>query len=79
MNIYELEYLKIKAPFKCSEPTSLMLPLKPKKVKFTDIKSQNSSNLNYIINKLKIFTPADTSIRSISPLIIPRQPKKNFI
>ena len=76
MNIYELEYLKIKAPFKCSEPTSLMLPLKPKKVKFTDIESQNSSNLNYIINKLKIFTPADTSIRSISPLIIPRQPKK---
>ena len=77
INILEMEYLKIKAPLKCSEPTTLLLPLKPKKIKFTDFEVQkNSSSLNYLINKMKVFSPAATTIKSISPLLIPRQPKK---
>ena len=73
---YELEYLKIKAPFKCINSSKLLIPLQPKKIKFTDITSQNSSNFNYIINKVKVFHPSVTSIKNTSSLIIPQQPKK---
>ena len=78
INILEMEYLKIKAPLKCSEPTTLLIPLKPKKIKFTneEIQNQSSSNLNYLITKLKVFSPAATTMKSMSPLLIPRQPKK---
>ena len=75
INILEIEYLKIKAPFKCSNSTNLLLPLKPKKIKFTDIQSENT-NFNYIINKVKVFSPSATSIKNISTLLIPKQPKK---
>lgn len=76
MNIYELEYLKIKAPLKCINSSTLLIPLQPKKTKFTDMASQNSSNLNYIINKVKIFNPSLTSIKNESSLLITQQPKK---
>ena len=78
INILEMEYLKIKAPLKCSEPTTLLIPLKPKKIKFTneEIQNQNSTNLNYLITKLKVFSPAATTMKSIPPLLIPKQPKK---
>ena len=56
--------------------SKLLIPLQPKKIKFTDITSQNSSNLNYIINKVKVFLPSVTSIKNTSSLIIPQQPKK---
>ena len=56
INILEMEYLKIKAPLKCSEPTTLLIPLKPKKIKFTneEIQNQNSSNLNYLVEMSKL-------------------------
>ena len=76
INILEIEYLKIKAPLKCSNSTSLLLPLKPKKIKFTDIQTENSENLKYIINKVKVFSPSATSVKNISTLLIPKQPKK---
>ena len=78
MNIFELEYLKIKAPFKLMNSTSLFIPLKPKKIKYTeeDVKKENSSNVNYIIKKTKVFSPEETTIKNISSLLIERQPKK---
>ena len=76
INILEIEYLKIKAPLKCSSSTSLLIPLKPKKIKFTDIQSENSANLKYIINKVKVFSPSATSVKNTSTLLIPKQPKK---
>lgn len=77
-NVLELEYLKIKAPLKCINSSNLLLPLKPKKIKYTnlDIKTENSSNLLYIINKTKIFHPSLISIANDSSLLIPQQPKK---
>ena len=77
-NILELEYLKIKAPLKCVNSSNLLIPLKPKKIKYTnlDIKTENSSNLLYIINKTKIFHPSIISITNDSALLIPQQPKK---
>ena len=78
INILEMEYLEIKALLKCSEPITLLIPLKPQKIKFTndEIQNQNSSSLNYLITKLKVFSPEVTTMKSISPLLIPRQPKK---
>ena len=76
MNIYELEYLKIKAPLKSINSTSLYIPLKPKKTKFTDVEKENSSNLNYILKKVKVFTPQATQVKNMPSLLIPKQPKK---
>ena len=56
--------------------TNLLIPLQPKKIKYTDITSQNTSNVDYIINKVKVFLPSVTSIKNTSSLIIPQQPKK---
>ena len=72
----ELEFLKVKAPYKCINSTNLLIPLQPKKTKFTDITSQNTSNIDYIINKVKVFLPLQTSIKNESTLLIPQQPKK---
>ena len=75
INILEIEYLKIKAPLIYSNSTNLFIPLKPKKIKFTDIQSENT-NFKYIINKVKVFSPSATSVKNISTLLIPSQPKK---
>ena len=72
----ELEFIKIKAPYKCVNSTNLLIPLQPKKTRFTDITSQNSSKLDYIINKVKVFLPSETSIKNATTLLIPQQPKK---
>ena len=72
----ELEYLKVKAPYKCINSTNLLIPLQPKKIKYTDITSQNTSNVDYIINKVKVFLPSQTSFKNESTLLIPQQPKK---
>ena len=76
-SILELEYLKIKAPLKCINSSTLLLPLQPKKTKFLDIKRDTCSNLLYLINKIKIFNPSSTIIdKNTSNLLIPQQPKK---
>jgi hypothetical protein len=74
----EFEYLKIKPPFLFESLPNLFLPLKPKKIRYTnlDVKSESSSNLLYIINKVKIFSPSSTQVKSESSLLIPEQPKK---
>lgn len=72
----ELEFLKVKAPYKCINSTNLLIPLQPKKIKFTDITSEKSSNIDYIINKVKVFLPLQTTIKNESKLLIPQQPKK---
>ena len=74
--VLEMEYLKIKAPFKCVNSSNVILPLQPKKIKFTNIKTENNSGLSYIIKKTKKFSPASTTIKSSSSLLIPQQPKK---
>ena len=78
MNIFELEYLKFKAPLKFMNATNLFIPLKPKKIKYTDadVEKENSSNVNYIIKKTKVFSPEETTIKNISSLLIEKQPKK---
>jgi len=74
--VLEMEYLKIKAPFKCINSSNVLLPFQPKKIKFTNIKTENNSGLSYIIKKTKKFSPASTTIKSSSSLLIPQQPKK---
>ena len=72
----EMEYLKIAAPYKCIHSSNLLLPLKPKKTRFTDIIAENNSNFTYLLKKKKIFSPASTIIKNHSSLLIPNQPKK---
>lgn len=74
----EFQYLKIKPPFVCENPLKFLIPFKPKKVRYTDldVKSESSSNLLYIINKVKLFSPTSTKFKNESSLLIPPQPKK---
>jgi hypothetical protein len=71
----EMEYLKIKAPYKFVHSSKLLIPFKPKLTRFTNILPENNSNFNYIIKKTKKFSPASTMINH-SSLLIPNQPKK---
>jgi len=74
--MFEIEYLKIKAPLKQISANKLFIPHKLKKIKYTDIVSEKSSDVLYIINKVKVFDPLVTEIKSASNLLIEKQPKK---
>ena len=74
--MFEIEYLKIKAPLKQTSANKLFIPHKLKKIKYTDIVSEKSSDVLYIINKVKVFDPLITEIKNASNLLIEKQPKK---
>lgn len=74
--MFEIEYLKIKAPLKQISANKLFIPHKLKKIKYTDIVSEKSSDVLYKINKVKVFDPLVTEIKSASNLLIEKQPKK---
>ena len=73
--MFEFEILKIKAPFKLTNTSNLFIPQKLKKLKYFDISSEKSSNLKYIINKIKKFSPNSTVENKGYNLLIPKQPK----
>jgi len=76
-NIYEVEYLKIKAPYKFEKITDYAIPRKEKKTSFVPEEIQTAnSELTYIINKTKKFNVIDTVEKKESSLSIDRQPKK---
>ena len=74
--MFEIEYLKIKAPLKQISANKLFIPHKLKKIKYTDIVSEKSSDVLYIINKVKVFDPLVTEIKNATNLLIEKQPKK---
>lgn len=74
--MFEIEYLKIKAPLKQTSANKLFIPHKLKKIKYTDIVSEKSSDVLYIINKVKVFDPLIIEIKNASNLLIEKQPKK---
>ena len=74
--MFEFEFLKIKAPLKLTNTSKLFIPQKLKKIKYLDITSEKSSNLRYLINKIKKFSPNSTIVNKSNNLLIPKQPKK---
>ena len=77
---FEFEILKIKAPLITEKSSNLFIPLKPKKIRYTDIDiiTAKSINITYIINKIKVFLPTEIFIKNTSNLFIPEKPKKIF-
>ena len=74
--MFEIEFLKIKAPLKQTSANKLFIPHKLKKIKYTDIVSEKSADVLYIINKVKVFDPLITEIKNASHFLIEKQPKK---
>ena len=74
--MFEIEFLKIKAPLKQTSANKLFIPHKLKKIKYTDIVSEKSADVLYIINKVKVFDPLITEIKNASNFLIEKQPKK---
>ena len=73
--MFEFEFLKIKPPLKLANTSKLFIPQKPKKIKYLDISSEKCSNVKYIINKIKKFSPDSTVANKGYNLLIPNQPK----
>ena len=73
--IFELEYLKIKAPLKLANSSNVFIPQKQKQIKYKDITSERSSNIKYLLNKIKKFNPNSIVENKIYNLLIPKQPK----